>query len=137
MQQLNVLLQSTALGGGIGTLFDVCGGFWRGKKYRRQMFLTDVVLCALSAVITFFGALIVADGQLHPVLFVGILLGVVAEHYAVGRWLGFLSFKMHTIARHTAAYFKKITVRFFFRCASFWRKIHVKLCKIREKAEKC
>jgi len=86
-QQLGFLFSSAVLGMGIGLLFDVISGFWRGKKYQRQLYAADALLGVAAAVITFFGALIIMDGQLHPVLFCGILLGFFLEHYIIGRWL--------------------------------------------------
>lgn len=96
-QQLGFLLRSAAVGIGIGLLFDVISGFWRGKKYRRQLYAADAILGVVAALITFFGALIIMDGQLHPVLFCGVLLGMLSEHYIVGRWLSFFLWKLRMV----------------------------------------
>lgn len=93
MQQLGFLLKSMVLGCCIGCVLDISGGIWRGKKHRHKMYVSDVVCCILAAVITFFGALVITDGQLHPVLFAGIIFGVIAEHFVVGRWLSLFVYK--------------------------------------------
>ena len=95
MQQLSFLPKGAVLGIMIGMLLDVSGGYWRGKRYRTRLFISDVLTCALSAVITIFGALIFGDGYLHPVLFIGVLIGAVMEHGLLGRWLAFALYKIH------------------------------------------
>lgn len=103
LQQLGFVLKSMVLGCCIGCVLDISGGFWRGKKHRRRMYAADVFCCVLSAVITFFGALVITDGQLHPMLFVGIIPGVFAEHLIVGRWLSLIVYKIHRLLHFLAS----------------------------------
>ena len=70
-QQLLFLPQGAVVGLGLGVLLDVIGGYWRGKSYRHLLFVFDLLLCVIASVITLFTALIVADGYLHPAIFVG------------------------------------------------------------------
>lgn len=48
---------------------------------------TDIVFGPLAAVITFFGALAIMDGHLHPLLLCGVFFGMVAEHVCLGVWI--------------------------------------------------
>lgn len=106
MQQLGFVPKSMVLGCCIGCILDISSGFWRGKKYRLKLYVSDVVCCALAAVITLFGSLVITDGQLHPMLFVGVVLGVIAEHCLVGRWLSLIICKAK---RHLRAWAYKIS----------------------------
>lgn len=108
MQQLGFVLKSMVLGCCIGCMLDISGGFWRGKQYRYKMCIADVICCIIAAVITFFGALVITDGQLHPVLFVGIFWGVLAEHFIIGRWLSLVVYKFH---RFINALVSKLTLK--------------------------
>ena len=103
VQQLLILCKSVAIGCIIGVLFDICGGLGRGKTQRIQ-FAMDVVLCVIAALITFFGALVVADGQLHPTLFVGVFGGCLAEHYTMGRVLVRVVCWLRKIARKSTSF---------------------------------
>lgn len=82
-QQIVFLLQSVALGVVQGILFDVLTGFGRRASPLRRILL-DVLFGILAALITFFGALVIMDGQLHPILFTGCALGLVIEHVTLG-----------------------------------------------------
>ena len=95
VQQFPVLWKSILVGVIIGVPFDVYSGFWRGKRYRFPLFLSDCLFGALSAVITFFGALAISDGYLHPMIFMGVTAGWICEHWLIGRWLAWLFHKIH------------------------------------------
>ena len=99
MQQFVVLLKSVVIGGVIGILLDAYSGFLREKRYRYSLFVSDVLFGLVAAMVTFFGALIVTDGYLHPVLMVGIGCGCIAEHWLIGRWLAVLFFWLHCALR--------------------------------------
>jgi len=86
-QQLLFLVQSAGLGVLIGLVFDIITGVTRGACRRLRVFLLDVLFGVLAALITFFGTLAIMDGQLHPLLFVGALIGFLSEHGSVGRWI--------------------------------------------------
>lgn len=86
IQQLTLLFRSSLVGVGVGVLFDLMTGFWRGTT-KLKRFMVDVVFCLLASIITFFSSLVLTDGKLHPVLFVGMYLGVYSEHVSLGRWV--------------------------------------------------
>ena len=74
-QQLLFLVHSALVGAGIGLLFDCISGCLRLRKYRRYLFIIDGLFGALAALATFFGSLVITDGYMHPLLFLGIGLG--------------------------------------------------------------
>lgn len=77
------------LGFGQGALLD-CVTVLSQLKGRRRWLWTDVFIGPVLAVITFFGALLICDGQLHPVILFGVLAGMGVEHASIGfllRWL--------------------------------------------------
>ena len=94
-QQLIFLCQSAVAGGMIGGLFDVVSGWYRGPQYRSRLFVADAALGAIAAIITFFGALTIMDGHLHPLLFTGVVTGFLVEHYTIGRCLAHLISRIH------------------------------------------
>ena len=85
-QQILFLLQSALVGAAIGALFDWLSGWYRERRYRKKLFVADILFGAVSAVGMFLGALVIMDGQLHPLLFFGGLFGFLFEHYAIGKW---------------------------------------------------
>lgn len=88
-QQVALLLESGGLGVLLGLIFDIVGGFVRGGVHSRwRLFLADVFFGLLAALVTFFGSLAIMDGQMHPLLFGGCLLGFLAEHIGPGRQVG-------------------------------------------------
>lgn len=82
-QQIYFLLQSVVLGAGQGLLLDVLTGMVRITNRKRWLW-TDVIFGPIAAVITFCGALVIMDGQLHPLLFVGVGFGMLMEHVMIG-----------------------------------------------------
>lgn len=85
-QQMQCLLQSVMLGMLQGLLLDLLTGMVRILPRKRWLW-TDIVFGPIAAIITFCGALIILDGQLHPLLFFGVFLGMVTEHVAIGVWV--------------------------------------------------
>ena len=83
-QQIVFLLQSIGLGVVQGLLLDILMGFVRMPKRARWLWM-DVLAGPISALITFLGALVIMDGQLHPLLLFGTFLGMWFEHITVGR----------------------------------------------------
>lgn len=83
-QQLLFIWQSIGLGMLVGLAFDITTGFCRVTRRRWAIFLLDALFGVQAALITFFGALAIMDGQLHPLLFAGALVGFVIEHGSVG-----------------------------------------------------
>lgn len=82
-QQITFLLESFCLGIMQGFLFDAISGLGRGQRKSLRAIL-DVVLGPLAALNTFFGALIIMDGQLHPLLLTGCGCGMLVEHLLLG-----------------------------------------------------
>ena len=99
LQQLSFVPKGALIGMIIVVLLDVTGGYWRGRRYRICLFLSDLFLCAVAAVITFFGSLVFSDGYLHPVLLCGVVLGAIGGHYLLGRWLAWLFCKLHCLVK--------------------------------------
>ena len=62
----------------------------------------DIVFGPVSAVVTFCGALLIMDGQLHPILLFGIFLGMAISHFSIGRFLCGAVRKMRISARRGA-----------------------------------
>ena len=87
-QQLLFFWQSTGLGMLVGLVFDITSGLCRVIRRRWVVFLLDALFGVQAALITFFGALAIMDGQLHPLLFAGALVGFVMEHTSVGVYIG-------------------------------------------------
>lgn len=85
-QQIWFLLQSTMVGMMQGAVLDIVTGLYRFKKGRYWVW-TDALFGPFAAVTTFFGALVIMDGQLHPLLIFGTFLGMLAEHVALGRFI--------------------------------------------------
>ena len=87
-QQVQFLLQSIYLGTLQGLLLDFMTGFGSVSGRKRWRW-SDVLFGPLAALITFFGALIIMDGQLHPLLLFGVFLGMLLEHLTVGGMIRF------------------------------------------------
>ncbi len=88
-QQLFLLLQSGMLGVVLGVVFDFCTIVDKCRRRHRWMaFLCDILFFVLAAFITFFFSLAVMDGRMHPLLFVGSGVGILLEHWLIGRYSG-------------------------------------------------
>lgn len=85
-QQLWLLLQCMGLGVSLGVLYDLFGivRLWRSRR-RRSLFLTDALFGVLAALVTFFTALAIMDGRMHPLLFFGSVFGFTVQHLTLGR----------------------------------------------------
>ena len=80
------MLQSIELGAAIGLLLDNMGALiLRDERHNR--FVLDAVSGGVTALLVFFGSLVILDGQLHPLLIFGSFLGMAVEHLLVGRWV--------------------------------------------------
>lgn len=86
-QQLLFFWQSTGLGMLVGLTFEVASGLCRVIRCRWVVFLLDALFGVQASLITFFGALAIMDGQLHPLLFAGALVGFLMEHASVGAYI--------------------------------------------------
>ena len=83
-QQIRLLFYSTVVGFGLGVGFGIINGFGRLRS-RTRRFVIDVVYCCFAAIVTFFTSLVLNHGILHPVLFIGLMSGVLIEHRIIGR----------------------------------------------------
>lgn len=84
-QQIQRLLQSAILGVLQGFVLDVLTAFFANR--RKRWLWTDVLFGPVAAIITFLGALVIMDGQLHPILLLGVFAGMVLEHVSIGSLL--------------------------------------------------
>lgn len=85
-QQIAVILPFVCIGAVLGGLLDVVSGLiWLGRVHKWR--LADMLFGPLAGLITFCGALIWLDGQLHPLLFLGLTVGWVLEHSLIGKRL--------------------------------------------------
>lgn len=85
-QQIEFLLQSFLLGVVQGLLLDVMTGLVFIAKRKRWLW-TDMIFGPIAAIITFCGALVIMDGQLHPLLFFGVFFGMALEHVVIGTYV--------------------------------------------------
>jgi len=67
-QQLLLLIRSAGLGVVLGFFLEVITGYSRYSS-RVSRFLMDAIFGAVAALITFYCALLLTDGKLHPVMF--------------------------------------------------------------------
>lgn len=87
-EQVRLLLESGGLGLLLGVLFDVCCALSRACGGRRWLrFGVDAAFGVPAALLTFYGALAIMDGRMHPLLFAGLAVGFWLQHRTVGRWV--------------------------------------------------
>ena len=115
-QQILFLLQSMCLGVVQGVLFNIVTGIGRSFSQSRRV-MWDVLFGPLTAIITFCGALIIMDGQLHPLLLGGSVIGMLLEHLTIGHWLSALIVVICRVPRILI----RFASAFCFRLGHFWR----------------
>lgn len=124
-EQILFLFQSAIVGMLIGAVFDWLSGWYRERRYRKKLFFADILFGAVSAIGTFFGALVIMDGQLHPLLFFGGLLGLLMEHYVMGKWASRYVSKVHfglrQFRRFLTSLASLVLVRIKGKAADFYR----------------
>lgn len=86
-QPISFLFECIPCGVLLGFLFEITSGFVHCSSKKVIRYVWDGIYGVLAAVITFFCALVIMDGQLHPVLLMGLLFGFLIEHFSVGRLL--------------------------------------------------
>ena len=102
-QQLWFLLQSVGLGFVEGLLLDMVTSFV--PPVRRSGYLwTDLAFGPFAAVVTFFGALVIMDGQLHPLLLFGVFFGMCIEHISVGIFMHKILWKVRQKMRRMCGF---------------------------------
>lgn len=90
-------------------LLDFVSGLERNRS-RVYRFWLDVAFGPLAAVLLFLGSLVIMDGQLHPLLLLGALLGLVLEHLTVGVYLSKTVFFLRKFLRKSVAICAKIFI---------------------------
>ena len=86
-QQLLFLLKSIPVGAVVALIFSGISAIDRKRKFTWRLFIVDVLSSILFAVITFFAALAIMDGHLHPLLFGGIIIGFSLVRFLCGRYI--------------------------------------------------
>lgn len=85
-QQVFFFVQSVMVGAVICVGFDLVTALTQRQPHRSYL-IFDVIIGPVAALLVFFGALSIMDGQLHPLLITGSFLGILAEHFTLGVWL--------------------------------------------------
>lgn len=135
VQQLALLLQSGGLGVALGLLLSWLSGLGYGKT-KIWRFVSDMVFCVFAAVFTFYAGLVLTDGRLHPVLFLGLLSGMCVEHILVGKWVSRFAYKTTRLLRGIAAFLFALLMRFFEKIKTLLRKFGVVKQKIAKNVKK-
>lgn len=112
-QQLMLLLQSGVLGVGLGVVFDLMTGVGRDVSKIKRFFL-DLIFCVLAALVTFFFSLVITDGKMHPILFLGCLLGMAIEHCVIGKRISRVVYKSVRGIRYLSSVLTEILKKHFF-----------------------
>lgn len=86
-EQIRLFAQSILLGICFGVLFSFFNVASKPRNCRHLLFLGDMLFFVTTSFITFFFAMTMMDGRLHPLLFGGSLVGFVLFHVAFGRYL--------------------------------------------------
>lgn len=87
IQQLSFIFKSLPIGVLFGVTLNIINGLGRIWRCRWKVFIADIVFSVIASVVTFFAALVITDGQLHPILFLGILLGLIITHFLCGKYI--------------------------------------------------
>lgn len=109
-QQIQCLLQSICLGLMQGATFDVFTGLGR-QTTRFRRWVLDAFFGPIAGLMLFFGTLVIMDGQLHPLLLVGSLIGLLLEHITIGAWLAASVDLIHLWCLKVIRFLKKMWVR--------------------------
>ena len=111
-QQIQFLFESIPCGVVLGLLFEMTSGFVRFSAKKWTGYFLDALQGVLSAIITFFAALVTMDGQLHPLLFIGVVLGFGCERFVLARVFArvaaFLTGILNKVGAYTHAVFRQI-----------------------------
>ena len=127
-QQILFLLQSIGLGAFQGFALDVITGFTRPLTQRKWLWM-DVMFGPMAAVCTFFGALVVMDGQLHPLLLFGVTLGMAAEHVLIGGWMCRILRRGRLVAHRTVRGGYRFVRRLAVACVQRWHDVRLSRAK--------
>ncbi len=99
-EQILLLLQCGGLGLLLGTVYDWLSVWCQLRRLSRAVcFVLDSLFGLLAALVTFFFSLATMDGRLHPLLFVGSLLGVMIQRCGISRVHRRLLYRMGVLLR--------------------------------------
>lgn len=116
-EQLQLLLESMVPGMLIGACFDCDNGLFHKQTSFWRTLILDGLWGCIAALVTFFTALVLADGQLHPVLLLGILLGFLIERYTIGRFVCLCARKTyhyaHTLRAWIGSFLRGLWIKSF------------------------
>ena len=107
-QQVLFLLECIPSGMILGLLFEITSIFVRFTAKKGNRYLFDALYSVLAAIITFFTALVTMDGQLHPLLFIGILLGFISEHLLLGEFIMKVTIYVERLVRKIGVFLKTV-----------------------------
>ena len=106
-EQMLFFGESVCLGVLLGILLGIFSGLGRNLK-RVNRFWLDVLFGPLAGIILFLGSLVIMDGQLHPFLLLGALVGMLLVYMTVGVYLsGCVSF-LYNLVSEAAAFIDTI-----------------------------
>ncbi len=105
-QQIGLLAQCVPCGVIIGLVFEINSGLIRCDTRKPFQYCLDGIFGVIAAILTFFCALVLMDGQLHPVLFLGVLCGFLMEHFTIGRFVEWGIVSLSRFARKTGGYIR-------------------------------
>ncbi len=140
-EQILLLLQCGGLGLLLGTVYDWLSVWCQLRRLSRAAcFVTDALFGLLAALVTFFFALATMDGRLHPLLFIGSLLGVTVQRCGISRVHRRLLYRLGTLLRRCVRLcilpfllLRKGIRLFLAKVGRFAKKTYQKLKKIRKK----
>ena len=133
-QQMFFLLQSIGLGAVQGFALDVITGLTR-PFVKKTWLWTDVLFGPVAAVCTFFGALAVMDGHLHPLLLFGVIVGMAAEHILIGVWVCRFLRRVRRMMRNAVRIGDGYLRCMAGACARRWQDLRLRKVKRRKKAK--
>ncbi len=136
-EQMVLLIQCGGFGMVIGIVYDSVSVWQRFRRYSHgRVFVSDCVFCLLAALMTFFFSLATMDGRMHPLLFVGMGIGVLAERCGIGRVYRCLLYRFLMLIRLAWRCLLRALRVAAARCRRFGDRIYIKTQKTLGKLKK-
>lgn len=136
-EQIVLLIQCGGLGLVMGMAYDGVTVWQRFRHYSHvRVFVSDGAFCLLAALATFFFSLATMDGRMHPLLFVGIGVGVLAERCGIGRVYRCLLYRFLSFVRLVWRCGIRAARVAAARCRQFWCAAYIKIQKSLGKLKK-
>lgn len=141
-EQIVLLLQCSGLGMLLGIVYDWLSVWGQLRRLSRAAFFAlDALFGLLAALVTFFFALATMDGRLHPLLFVGSIIGLSAERCGISRFHRRLLYRVFSLLRRGLRWcvlpfilLKEWISGVWVKAGRKFRKTYQKFKKIRKKA---